>query len=720
MNITSNNSRKFWAINKVKYNKILEICQEDNNKKCFDCQSLNPQYISLYNGIFICRRCAIYIHKNLNPNISLILDNNLNKLSIKEIQYLYYGGNKKLLDFINYEYPILKSISKNKLYLTKGLEYYRHWLKYLITEGEKPLKPSFEECSKLINDPNKKKFNKNVNKGNIINIDFINNFYNYEDDDKFNIINPTIYEKTYTSNWFNHLNRKNDFSTYNKENDINLSNNLNTTYYNNNTLMNENEKNYYYINNDYNNNNLNKKIIKIDKFNTNINNSSINGNKLITKKLSLKSKNKSKNLSMSRNENSSNIINKTFMNIFTNDEKTKIYSKPIHNLLSSFQNNPLTRNRIEKEDLTHRTFIIPTGKNYQSILIKDNNFDKLLNNNFTDRTNIPNDHLKMNETQIFKTGELLNSKKILNCSSNFENTNIDSNKELTLFKKKYLKNSFSINTKKIKEKKDNITQSIVEENTNFEIIPNKNLENIINEKKHRKLNSTIPNNYSIGNKKDIEILNEIKVKKRERYIIAGNKYNNKTLNKFSSRNNLEKYETINKNDKNLSQDNSKNTEKGKMRKLLTLTRLFKDKKKIPIPKLNLKNNILINDKKNKIYETERGKDGIISKINNKILSNKIDKQKQSFDKKPKDISLLKNQEKKVKAYKTEINFNKSLNNLVSRPKYKSKRNDLINPYQNQINKNNNLKGNKNEYNNVNKTQRQKEIFNYLLSKKLNN
>jgi len=712
MNITSNNLRKFWAINKVKENKILEIYQEENNKKCFDCQSLNPQYISLYNGIFICRRCANFIHKNLNSNISLILDNNLNKLTIKEIQYLYYGGNKKLLDFINYEYPILKSISRNKLYLTKGLEYYRHWLKYLINEGEKPLKPSFEECSKLINDLNKKQFNKNVNKGNVINIDFINNYYNYEDDDKFNIINPKIYEKTYTSNWFNHLNRKNDFSTDNKENDINLSNNLNTTYYNNKTLMNENEKHYYNINNDY--NILNKKIIKIDKFNTNINNSTINGNKLITKKLSLKSKNKSKILSMSRNENSSNIINKTFRNILTNDEKTKIYTKPIHNLLTSFQNNPLNRNSIEKEDLTHQTYIIPTGNNYQSIIINNNNFDKVLMNNFTDRTNIPNGHLKMNETQFLKKGKLLNSKKILNCSSNFDNSNTDSNKELTLFKKKYLKNSFSINNKKLKEKKDNINQSIVEENTNFEIIPDKNLENIINEKKHRKLNSTIPNNYSIGNKKDIEILNEIKVKKKERYIIVGN--NNKTLNKFSS----EKYGTINKNDKNLSQDNSKNFEKGKMRKLLTLTRLIKDKKKIPMPKLNLNNNILVNDNKNKIYETERGKDGVIGNINNKILSNKIDKQEQSIEKKPKDISLLEKHGKKVKLYKTENNFNKSLNNLVGRPKFKSKRNDLINPYQNQINKINNLKGNKKEYNNVNKTQRKKEILNYLLSKKLNN
>ena len=147
------------------------------------------------------------LHKNLNSKISLILENNLNKLSIDDIQYLYYGGNKKLMDFIDFEYPILKSINRNKLYLTKGMEYYRRWLRFLIDEGEKPLKPSFEECSQLIDDININKTN-NTNKGNIITIDFINNFYNYEDDDKNNLINKKIYQKTYSNNWVNHINHK--------------------------------------------------------------------------------------------------------------------------------------------------------------------------------------------------------------------------------------------------------------------------------------------------------------------------------------------------------------------------------------------------------------------------------------------------------------------------------------------------------------------------------
>jgi hypothetical protein len=272
MNVGNDYSKKNLAINKIKEKKIIEINQDFNNKKCFDCDSLNPQYISLYNGIFICRRCMNQLHKNLNSKISLILENNLNKLSIDDIQYLYYGGNKKLMDFIDFEYPILKSINRNKLYLTKGMDYYRRWLRFLIDEGEKPLKPSFEECSQLIDDININKTN-NKNKGNIITIDFINNFYNYEDDDKNNLINKKIYQKTYSNNWVNHINHKSDFGIY--ENDLSLTNNVNTDYYNNSrTIMIEKEKNNYHMNTDY--NILNEKKITIDKFNVNVNNNNNN------------------------------------------------------------------------------------------------------------------------------------------------------------------------------------------------------------------------------------------------------------------------------------------------------------------------------------------------------------------------------------------------------------------------------------------------------------
>ena len=356
------------AINKIKEKKIFEINQEENNKKCFDCQRPNPKYISLYNGIFICHNCVNDIHIKLDSNISLILDNDLNNLSIKDIQYLYYGGNKKLLDFINYEYPTLKSLSKNKLYLTKAMEYYRQWLKYLIDEGQKPLKPTFEESNELINDI-KKKSNKKK-KGNVITIDFLNNYYNYDDDitpgqeledermysynTKQKKSSPDVYKKIYyTTNGINNI----TISKYEMEKDWKNNNQkkYNNGNDNNGRLMTDNGKNYFRINNSKKNIFKKEEPKYFNKIpNINRNNSK---NKLITKRLSLKStkngnKNKDRNFRIEKIENLSNSTNgKPIIKI---SEKTqKIYSKPT--LLNSFQRNAPSRNKTinQMEDLSY-------------------------------------------------------------------------------------------------------------------------------------------------------------------------------------------------------------------------------------------------------------------------------------------------------------------------------------------------------------------------------
>jgi hypothetical protein len=302
-----------------------------------------------------------------------------------------------------------------------------------------------EECCQLITDINvsenkinNKKINKNKNSRNIINIDFINNYYNYEDDDKNSTIDPNINGRRYTTNLFNDLNEKRDHSTYYKENELSLMEHLNTEYnneYNNNRTIFTETDNYKYKTYKK----INKKIIKIKKSKENINNNNndIIGNRLITKKLNLKSKNifkgKLKDMSMSRNDNSSNIITKSL-------EINKIYTKPKQSLFTSFKKKRLTRNREDKEDSPGNSYIIPTGNNYQSILINNNNFDKLLMYNFTDRTHSPNSTIKINNSQLRKR-DLINSMKLFNIYNYFENTNTktDSNKEIIFKKKKFKK-----------------------------------------------------------------------------------------------------------------------------------------------------------------------------------------------------------------------------------------------------------------------------------------
>ena len=279
MNISKNIFNNNTAINKIKEQKIREINLEECNKKCFDCQNVNPQYISLYNGIFICERCVNYIHKRLDSSISLIINNNLKNLYMKELQYLYYGGNKKLLDFINYEYPILKTLSKNKIYLTKAMEYYREWLKYLIYAGQKPVKPFLERSIELIELNNKnEKTEKNINKfkEKIINIDFLNNCYNYENDNIFKKIIPNNHN--YNNNYKSNFNDLNYSITLNSERDRNrlIIHDNKIKIYNSDTDENDNKNSYY-------KDLHNKTNINNNTDNSNLTN--INKNKLITKRL---------------------------------------------------------------------------------------------------------------------------------------------------------------------------------------------------------------------------------------------------------------------------------------------------------------------------------------------------------------------------------------------------------------------------------------------------
>ena len=135
------NDKKKFSYNAEKRRKIKEIKDNELNKECFDCGSCYPEYISINNGVFICKDCLI-IHNKFPKQISTTLKNNLSSLNMKELQFMYLGGNQKLLEFINYEFPQLQKFKLNILYQTKAMQYYRNNLYFKIYGGPKPIKPS--------------------------------------------------------------------------------------------------------------------------------------------------------------------------------------------------------------------------------------------------------------------------------------------------------------------------------------------------------------------------------------------------------------------------------------------------------------------------------------------------------------------------------------------------------------------------------------------------
>ena len=137
----SYSDKKNLTYNTDKRRKIKEIKSNELNKECFDCGACYPEYISINNGIFICKEC-LKIHNNFPKQISNTLKNNLSSLNSKELDFMYKGGNQKLLEFINYDYPQLQRYKISILYQTKAMQYYRNNLHYLVYGGIKPIKPN--------------------------------------------------------------------------------------------------------------------------------------------------------------------------------------------------------------------------------------------------------------------------------------------------------------------------------------------------------------------------------------------------------------------------------------------------------------------------------------------------------------------------------------------------------------------------------------------------
>ena len=141
---------------------IEEIKSEEINNVCFECGSSNPEFISINNGVFLCKEC-VQNHFNFPKEISTILINDLCSLNSNEVKKLYLGGNKKLIEFINFDYPNLKQFPPNVLYKTRAVDYYRKRLQFYIVGGIKPLKPLFESAYQLIDSNNNINLTNNLN-----------------------------------------------------------------------------------------------------------------------------------------------------------------------------------------------------------------------------------------------------------------------------------------------------------------------------------------------------------------------------------------------------------------------------------------------------------------------------------------------------------------------------------------------------------------------------
>ena len=253
---------------------IKSIRGDIMNKECFDCGCLNPEYISINNAIFLCEKCS-YLHRTFPIEISKIIYNDLYKLEEYELYYLYFGGNRKLSEFI-YLNPKLSRYNSDMLYKTSELKKYRYNLTNIVNKklGLNPNRENYKyKKDDLNNNLNKFISNKTYAKRNMLFLNESDYFDNINNSPKFQRLSttnkvPQKYKKRYISELDDKY--QNNRKSVHNRNDANL---FNLDFNNHITNYSNSKSNLYLLNNsNYEDNKSNKSYRHLDRTNFNYKN----------------------------------------------------------------------------------------------------------------------------------------------------------------------------------------------------------------------------------------------------------------------------------------------------------------------------------------------------------------------------------------------------------------------------------------------------------------
>ena len=459
-------------ISNEKLKMINQIQSDEINNVCFECGTEEPEYISINNGVFICKEC-VQDHYQFPHEISQIVINDLNGLNNNELKKLFLGGNKKLIEFINFDFPKLKQFPPNILYKTRAVDYYRKRLQFFAYGGIRPLKPIFEYAYQLVNIP-KSNFN--------------NNLSNYRKDlylsPKVNIPNERICNTTSLTpiSEGNQLDDENNYSSSseNKENKDNDNKENQQKFFSPEECHPEDENNFIYSP-------KKPKHMNSNNSNCNNNNGSVNNSNSILSPFSTPyKKHVIQNYKSDRVKITPSSINEDFSNINIDKNISDIMTinnteKSLNNLNDDNYGDDNTIKVIDK--------YMNNSKDGDSFHIKNNNI--IINNNNNIIENVKPKNEEIDIIKIENNNKIENEKnnKIIDISSDITNNN-DSNKKAN--------NNIKYNNTNNKNNNDIIIEPVININSN-ENNKRDNESNIIDKNNKKDSNSKI---IDKNNKKD--------------------------------------------------------------------------------------------------------------------------------------------------------------------------------------------------------------------------